>query len=321
MTTTSDRSDIPDVIQAKAFQLVDDNGNVRAELRTEHDGEPSFVDKDGLTRLEAGLNGGDGFLTLLNEDGCARFSLDFNESGNTALTLHDRYGEPRLVADLNESDEPVLTLNDLDGEPRLIADLGTDGRPSIGLCDVNGQRRLVAALTQSDQPGLYLSDQNSKPRIITGLDESGRPALFLRDQDGKDRLLAELDGYGGSHLALRGQDGQHQISAWVKESGMMGLGMSSPRERLFASLSGPYDFGIPQLSLTGEKGRIDLGWGTKGIPSSVGLYVYRENEGNPSAWPQQMLAAIVGSIGPRVLLEHGNRVTNLMADKIDKYKT
>ncbi len=32
--------DIPDVVQAKAFQLVDDNENLRAELATAVDGSP-----------------------------------------------------------------------------------------------------------------------------------------------------------------------------------------------------------------------------------------------------------------------------------------
>ena len=87
MTTTSEKPDIPDVIQAKVFQLVDDNGNIRAELKTGYDDEPSFAlfDKDGVTRLEAGLHGSNGFITLLNENGHARFSLDFNEIWHHSL--------------------------------------------------------------------------------------------------------------------------------------------------------------------------------------------------------------------------------------------
>ena len=63
MTTVSNISDIPDVIQAKVFQLVDDNGDVRAELKTDVDGEPSFtlMDKQGQPRLIARLDGDNSF--------------------------------------------------------------------------------------------------------------------------------------------------------------------------------------------------------------------------------------------------------------------
>ncbi len=64
MTTVSDIADIPDVIQAKVFQLVDDNGDVRAELKTDVNGERSFtlMDQQGQPRLIAGLDGGNSFL-------------------------------------------------------------------------------------------------------------------------------------------------------------------------------------------------------------------------------------------------------------------
>ena len=60
MTTVSNIADIPDVIQAKVFQLVDDNGDVHAEVKTDVDGALSFtlIDKQGQPRLIAGLDGG-----------------------------------------------------------------------------------------------------------------------------------------------------------------------------------------------------------------------------------------------------------------------
>jgi hypothetical protein len=49
---------IPDVIQAKSFQLVDDNGDVRAELTTSENGSPVFVllNQNGQIRLGAFLD-------------------------------------------------------------------------------------------------------------------------------------------------------------------------------------------------------------------------------------------------------------------------
>ena len=70
MTTVSDIADIPDVIQAKVFQLVDDNGDVRAELKTDVNGERSFtlMDQQGQPRLIAGLDGGNSFLQTVGVD-------------------------------------------------------------------------------------------------------------------------------------------------------------------------------------------------------------------------------------------------------------
>ena len=61
-----------EVIRAKAFQLVNDNGDVVAELKTSRDGDTSFslFDKDGEARLVAGLSS-DGPRLVLN---CAQGS-------------------------------------------------------------------------------------------------------------------------------------------------------------------------------------------------------------------------------------------------------
>ena len=59
MTTVGNIADIPDVIQAKVFQLVDDNRDVRAGWKIDVDGEQLFtlMDKQGQPRLIAGWDG------------------------------------------------------------------------------------------------------------------------------------------------------------------------------------------------------------------------------------------------------------------------
>ena len=46
-------TDVPDVVQAKRFELVDDNGNVRARLAMADDGTPylDILDQNGQDRL------------------------------------------------------------------------------------------------------------------------------------------------------------------------------------------------------------------------------------------------------------------------------
>ena len=62
--------DIPDVIQAKAFQLVDDNGKVHAELAM-HQGHPELklLSPEGETRLSASVIHDQPYLILNQSQG------------------------------------------------------------------------------------------------------------------------------------------------------------------------------------------------------------------------------------------------------------
>ena len=66
MTTEHGADGIPDIIRAKAFHLVDDDGYVRASLATDEDGQP-FISLDGedyQPRFEVSLDSGSGSPVL-----------------------------------------------------------------------------------------------------------------------------------------------------------------------------------------------------------------------------------------------------------------
>ena len=83
---------IPDVIQAKAFQLVDDGGNVSAELKTSNLGTPAFA--------------------LRDQGGNIRLMGSLDENGEPSLILYNQSSELRLFAALDEAGGPVLVLFD-----------------------------------------------------------------------------------------------------------------------------------------------------------------------------------------------------------------
>ena len=86
-------SEIPDVIQAKEFQLVDGSGNVTATLRpNELSGKPAFA--------------------LRDQEGNARLGLALDENDQPFLFLANESNEIRLIARLNETGEPVFSLFD-----------------------------------------------------------------------------------------------------------------------------------------------------------------------------------------------------------------
>ena len=138
-------SDIRDVVQAKAFQLVDDDGSVRAEMKLSEDGSPEFVLRDqyGQDRLVARIDGFSASLSLSNQDGQARFDVSVDESGDPSLSLRDHGGKPRLSASLDESGRPSLDLRDQDEQPRLSVSLDRTGQPGLYLRDDRGQKSLI----------------------------------------------------------------------------------------------------------------------------------------------------------------------------------
>ena len=92
--------DIPDVIQAKAFQLVDDNGEVRAELTMANDG-PEF--------------------RLLDLEGNIRFSVTLFDNDQPSLVLGDMLGT-------------CLEASVHDGHPSLeLRQKGIDGVIRLGI--------------------------------------------------------------------------------------------------------------------------------------------------------------------------------------------
>ena len=148
-------SDIPDVVQAKAFQLVDDSGKVRAELSTTSDGDPSFV--------------------LLDEGGQIRLSATLNESQQPFLALFDQNGQGRFQVCLDELEQPQLCL------------YGKDGRLRLGDSVV----RVDPATMQEEKerPSVHMTDRYGRERIDLGaLDQDGRPRLRLNDENGKVRF-------------------------------------------------------------------------------------------------------------------------------------
>ena len=147
--------DIPDVVQAKAFQLVDDCGRVRAELNSNDHGDPSFV--------------------LFDQDGRGRLLAALYESEQPFLALFDLHGRVRFRATLDDFDQPQLWLYGKDGQLRLGA----------------GVARVDPATSQEEEEraSIWMTDRYGRDRIDLGaLDQDGRPRLRLNDESGRVRF-------------------------------------------------------------------------------------------------------------------------------------
>lgn len=116
MTTERNNPNIPDVVQANAFQLVDDNGALRGLFTTDQSGQPylGLYDQTDTPRLEARLLGA---------------------FGEPFLTLTDQNGSIRLMASLDSTGLPDLNMFDENYDLLISVSVHPDGRPSVFLRD------------------------------------------------------------------------------------------------------------------------------------------------------------------------------------------
>ena len=101
--------DVPDVIQAKAFQLVDDNGKVHAEL-TMHQGHPELklLSPEGETRLSASVIHDQPYLILGNHSGSWLQATVYD--GHPSVTLHDATPRSTILETMREGVNCVISL-------------------------------------------------------------------------------------------------------------------------------------------------------------------------------------------------------------------
>ena len=143
--------DVPDVINAKAFHLVDDNGKLRAEL-TMAQGFPE--------------------LRLLDSEGTTLLSAEVHDDGLVSLVVGDLLGS-NLHASVNDG-HPGLELIDFPPGSGLtrIAREGVNGRIDLGFND-----RCEMHLLLLGNRGLFTAE----------VDPSGNSVLSLQDEKSRSR--------------------------------------------------------------------------------------------------------------------------------------
>ena len=88
-------SDVPKVIRAEAFQVMDSHGTLRARLAVD----------DGVAALG-----------LLDKDGALLATLGLLPDGRAGLTLYDKDDNARAVLGVKSDGTPGLVLSDRDGK-------------------------------------------------------------------------------------------------------------------------------------------------------------------------------------------------------------
>ena len=121
----SDSDEIKEVVRAESFELVDQEGRVRAVWSVVDGTRPSLAMLDKQGDFRAWL--------LLSEDGSPNLVLKDNPRG----VLMDGEGQIRSVNRLHGG-SPVFTMHDGEGQIRWVVRLSGDGTPSLETYDAEG---------------------------------------------------------------------------------------------------------------------------------------------------------------------------------------
>ncbi|HEX2992065.1 MAG TPA: hypothetical protein VHO49_15375 [Anaerolineales bacterium] len=91
-------SDVPDVLRVRAFELVDEDGQVRAQFSVEESGEVVFRlrDEHGVIRVKLGASQEGSGLVLINDQTEPGVQI-LARPGETVLTLSEQGGEKQVI--------------------------------------------------------------------------------------------------------------------------------------------------------------------------------------------------------------------------------
>lgn len=139
--------DLPPVIRAERFEVVDRDGKLRATLGTGSTGAPGLVLSDGLV-------------------------------------LIDNNGQPRANLGLAADGAPGLMLYDPGLRYRIALDVAPDGAPALALASKEGRTRAELVVPSEGGPSLILYDTRLQPRVTLDVSTAGVPTLLLTGQNG-----------------------------------------------------------------------------------------------------------------------------------------
>ncbi len=136
--------EIKDVVRAKRFELVNDEGQKRAQLFSRGDGAValSLFENDGDTlRATLGVtSNGTAILNLYDRQDNLRATVQVDPTKPEAqFSLADELGRARLQAGLHEDGTAGIVMFDRWGHRRAALNVADDGDPVLGFLDADGK--------------------------------------------------------------------------------------------------------------------------------------------------------------------------------------
>ncbi len=152
------------IVTGHEFRLTDTSGKVRAVLKCSPVGSPNllFLDDHEHTRMQLGLAGDAGGLTLYDAAGQGRGYVSLEPDGNTGIALLDAKGKLRLAMRLKPDGSPSISMNDPEGNARAVLETRPDGTPALLLNNSTMHGGAAILVNHSDRPAVIFKDADGK---------------------------------------------------------------------------------------------------------------------------------------------------------------
>lgn len=154
------------VVQAQSFNVIDADGNLRAQMSITEDGNGRMIllDSNGAIRSALGPTAdGSSFMDLTDPSGITRARLVVNADGQPEVRLFDDQGGTRLGLSLLSSGAVTVSLTDNIGVIRAGFTLRDTGEVELNLANGNGVTQALVQVTEDGTPILLLSGADGTP--------------------------------------------------------------------------------------------------------------------------------------------------------------
>ena len=196
-------------IKGTAFQLVDKDGNVRADLSLDEDGEVMFtmIDTEGKGRIQLNSGGKRAYMALLDNEGTVRYIVGQDSDGTVMQTFADNKGNNRLMHSFKDNGDTLISFLNAEGKAAMSLTAGAKDASTLILTAPEGKNQ-VTMFAKDDQSSLQMNAGDGS--ILAAVLGDGRPVFALNKAE-KLRLRAMLKEDGEPEFIFLNEDRQ---STW-----------------------------------------------------------------------------------------------------------
>ena len=189
---------VPDVIQAKRFEVVDYSGNVLVTLtQDEGKGLIKTYNKDGkkLVNITYTTNQ-EGYIAL--EDGKGQETMRLsssNDGGGGYFSIYNPSGKRTLTLS-NDNSGGNIYVGNSNGDTRATMQCNSSAGGFLGLYNSNGYTALKLTQTSSGNGDLYVNNYNGDERVRLSVSSS---AGNFQIKNNSKTMIVELGGTNGEN--------------------------------------------------------------------------------------------------------------------------
>jgi hypothetical protein len=157
MMSFNNRKTAPDVIEAKAFHVVDDNGNVLVELNKEDgNGQISTFTSAGKRLISLfTTDGGSGGINTFGKNGDVLFKVTNTSEGGGYMALFNSASQEVAELGVTNTESGYFKLNDRSGKKQVWMTYTQDGGGYISLSNDNQEMIRLSTPSAGGRLGIY----------------------------------------------------------------------------------------------------------------------------------------------------------------------